>query len=285
MEIVVADQRIFLFDNQLTSQVAELKAWEKKTTAFGTINKVGSFLSHPKDDDFELIYHEHRYQPFWHVIAQARYIYDRNTEYLVKTGGSEVKAVTYLEKKHEISKDHICLSVTEHCAQEEKEEVFVDAITDKNMPELASYLSFSPKQVTGELKKMVSEDSILVPPQMRISAIMRNTLSKMIKGIQADKIHEETIEVPIVDLYYHPIYAFQYMWKSKGKDAIVEIDAVTGAVRSGSRVFREYFGKVLDQDFLFDLGADAMGLLIPGGSIVVKAAKKYIDIRKDKKNK
>ena len=190
-----------------------------------------------------------------------------------------------MTKRYEVNKNHICLSVTEHCIQEEEDEVFVDAITGKNQPELSNYLSFSPKLVTGELKKMVNKDSIMVPPQMRVSAIMRNTLSKMIKGIQADKIQEETIKVPTVDLYYHPIYAFQYRWKSKEKEGIIEIDALTGVVKSGNRIFREYLGKVLDKDFLFDLGADAAGLLIPGGSIVIKAAKKYIDIRKAKKSK
>jgi hypothetical protein len=282
MEIVVGNQRIFLIDDQVTSQYAEAKAWEKKIVAFDTISKFGSFLSHPKDEDFELVYREHRYQPFWHVIAQARNIYDRNTEYQVKIGGPEVKSVTCLAKHYEPTKGHIYLPVTEHCIQEEEDKVFVDAITGKNQPELARYLSFSPKQVTGELKKMVHKDSILVPPQMRVSAIIRDMLSKMIKGIQADNIQEETIKVPLIDLYYHPIYAFQYRWKSKGKEGIIEIDALTGGVKGGNKVFREYLGKVLDQDFLFDLGADAAGLLIPGGSIVVKAAKKYIDIRKAK---
>lgn len=282
MEIAVADQRIFLFASQLTPQDAEAKAWEKKIVAFDTISKFGSFWSHPKDDDFELIYREHRYQPFCHIITQARYIYDRNTEYRVETGGPEVKSVTCMAKQYEPNKGHICLSVTEHCIQEEEDEVFVDAVTGKNQPELVNYLSFSPKLVTGKLKKMVHKDSILVPPQMRVSAIMRNTLSKMIKGIQADKIQEETIKVTTVDLYYHPIHAFQYRWKSKGKEGIVEIDALTGVVKGGNRVFREYLGKVLDTDFLFDLGADAAGLIFPGGSIVIKAAKKYIDIRKAK---
>lgn len=282
MEIIVADQRIFLIDDQITSQYAETKAWEKKIVAFDTISKFGSLLSHPKDEDFELVYREHRYQPFWHVIAQARNIYDRNAEYQVKISGPEVKSVTCLAKKYEITKSHIYLPVTEHCIQEEEDEVFVDAVTGQNQPKLSDYLSFSPKQVSGELEKIVQKESILVPPQMRVSAIMRDMLSKMIKGIQADNIQEETIKVPLIDLYYHPIYAFQYRWKSKGKEGIVEVDALTGGVKGGNRVFREYLGKVLDQDFLFDLGADAAGLLIPGGSIVVKAAKKYIDIRKAK---
>jgi len=36
---------------------------------------------------------------------------------------------------------------------------------------------------------------------------------------------------------------------------------------------------MLDKNFLFDLGADAAGLLIPGGNIAVKIAKKYADSR------
>ena len=99
----------------------------------------------------------------------------------------------------------------------------------------------------------------------------------MIKGIQADVIHEEKVEVTTVDLVYRPVYAFQYRWKSKNKEAIVEVDAATGIVSTGNRTFREYFGKVLDQNFLFDIGTDAAGMILPGGSIAVKIAKKYID--------
>jgi hypothetical protein len=282
MEIVISDQRVFLFNDQITRQAAEFKAREKKMVAFDAISKVGSFLSHPKDDEFELLYHEHHYQPFWHVIAIARYLYDRDTEYKVATGGPEVQSVTDQSKCYEAVKGRISISVTEHCIQEEEVEVYIDAVTGKSQPQLASYLPFNPKQITEKLNKMIDKDSILVPPQMRASAIIRDILSKMIKKIQADKIHEETIQVPSVDLYYHPVFAFQYRWKPKGKEAIVEIDALTGSVRGGNRIFREYLGKILDMDFLFDLGADAAGLLFPGGSIVVKAAKKYIDIRKDK---
>ena len=109
---------------------------------------------------------------------------------------------------------------------------------------------------------------------------MRETLAKMIKGVQADKILEEQVEVTCVDLCYHPIYAFQYRWTSKNKEAIVEVDGLTGEIKSGAKVFSEYLGKVLDQNFLFDVGADAAGMFIPGGSIAVKVAKKYLDSKK-----
>ncbi len=282
MEIIISDQHIFLFDDNLNFHDAKARAWEKKMTAFDVISKFSGILTHPKDDDFELTYSEHRYQPFWHVTTKAHYVYDRNADYKIETGGSEVKSVTCMEKHFESSNGQVCFSVIEHCIQEEENEIYVEAITGKTQPELSNYLSFSHNKITGELHETVNKDSILVPPQMRVSAIMRNMLSGIIKGIQADKIYEETIKVPSIDLYYRPVYAFQYRWKSKGKEAIIEIDALTGAVKSGNKIFREYLGKVMDQDFLFDLGADAASLLIPGGSIAVKAAKKYIDIHKDK---
>jgi hypothetical protein len=137
----------------------------------------------------------------------------------------------------------------------------------------------APTEVTGQLKDDVDSEAILIPPQARISAIMRDSLSKMITGIQADTILQEDVEVSCVDLYYRPIYAFKYAWASKQKEAIIEVDGLTGEFRAGTRVFTEYFGKVLDQAFLFDIGADAVGMFVPGGGIAIKAAKKYIDAR------
>jgi len=280
MDIRVADQRILLFADQIPADDAKQLSWEKKTSAFDALSKMTSFLSRPKDDDFELLYSEHRYQPFWHVIAKARYVYDRTAQYQIAPNGSEVQSVTLEKTDYVVTNGHLHVSVMEHCSQDEQDEVYVDGVTGKNNPDLASYLSLSPKVATDKLEKLITKGSIVVPPQARVSAIMRDALSKMIKGIQADKILEEQVEVECVDLYYRPVFAFQYKWKSKNKVAIVEVDGVTGAVGSGNRTFNEYLGKVLDKDFLFDLGADAAGVLIPGGSIAVKVAKRYIDKKK-----
>lgn len=280
MDIRVADQRILLFVDQVSPEDAKQTSWEKKTSAFDAISKVTSFLSRPKDDDFELLYSEHRYQPFWHVIAKAKYVYDRTAQYQIAPNGKEVQSVTLEKTDYVVTNGHLHVSVMEHCSQDEQDEVFVDGVSGKNNPDLSQYLSLSPQVATNKLEKLITKGSIVVPPQARVSAIMRDALSKMIKGIQADKILEEQVEVECVDLYYRPIYAFQYKWKSKNKTAIVEVDGVTGAVASGNRTFNEYLGKVLDRDFLFDLGADAAGVLIPGGSIAVKVAKHYIDKKK-----
>jgi hypothetical protein len=237
---------------------------------------VASFLSRPQNDDFELAYSEHRYQPFWHVIAKARYVYDRNTNYQIPVSGKEVLSVTMHDTDYGQTNNHIHVPVTEHCTQEEYDEVFIDGISGKNNVELSPYTSKVGTEVNGKIEKCVEKDAILVPPQARVSAIMRDSLAKMIKGIQADTILEESVEVSTICLYYRPVYAFQFKWLSKGKEGILEIDAVTGTVTSGNRIFKEYLGKALDTDFLFDIGADAAGMIIPGGSIAVKAARKYM---------
>jgi len=280
MEIQVADQRILVFSPQMTNEEAKKKALDKKMVAFDVASKVTSFLSRPKDDDFEMVYEEHRYQPFWHVVAKAKYVYDRNVEYEVQTSGKEVQSITLHDAKYEVSNDHIHIAVIEHCIEEEHDEVFVDGVTGKTQPDVKKYLSMSPQVAEGELEQVVAKGSILVPPQTRVSAIMRDSLSKMIKGIQADTILEEHVEVMCVDLYYHPVFAFQFRWKSKNKDGIIEIDGLTGETTSGNRTFSEYMGKVLNRDFLFDVGADAAGIFIPGGSIAVKVAKRYMDTKK-----
>ena len=280
MKIDVASQRILLLKDTVTRADAEKKAWEKKASAFDAISKVTSFLSRPKDDDFELAYSEHRYQPFWHVAAKAHYVYDRSATYQVAVGGSEVRAVTLLKTDFQETNGHIHVPVLEHCVTEVQDEVVVDGVTGNKDGALSAYIGKPATEVTGTIEKLANKDNIFIPPQSRVSALMRDSLAKMIKGIQADTILEEHVEVTAVDLYYRPVYAFQFHWKSKGKEGILEIDGVTGNAASGSRIFREYLGKVLDTDFLFDIGADAAGVLIPGGSIAVKAARKYIQMKK-----
>lgn len=279
MELTVADQRILIFNEQIPFIEAEGIAWSKKAEAFGTINKLVGFLNKPLDDDFELIYKEHRFEPFWHVVANARYVYDRNSTYQIPVTGPEVKSITFLDTNFEVVNSNIHQNLVEHCLQNESEEVFVSGITGKADKNLKKYLSLSPRQVQNDLESEVDQTTILVPPQVRISAIMRDSLAKMIKGIQADKIIEEKLRIEYVDLYYRPVYAFNYLWKSKGKEAIVLVDGITSEVSVGNKLFKEYIGKKIDKDFLFDLGADAAGMLIPGGSLVVKIAKKYVDSR------
>jgi hypothetical protein len=286
MEIAVANERALLLKEQIPIEQAEGRAWSKKMDAFGTMVKVTKFLKQPKDDEFEMLYKEHRYQPFWHVACTARYVYERTSQYSVTTSGPEVESVTVEETEYQVTNDSVTLTGLDHCREEAQQEVFVEGITGEKLPDLADYLQFPATEIAmDELGDFTPEGTIVVPPQARASAIVREVLAGMIKSVHADRILEEQVEVDHVDLYYRPVYAFQYRWLSKEKEAIMECDALTGNLQVGGSTFQQYLGKVLDADFLFDVGVDAVDLLVPGGGLAMKVAKKGFDVARSRKKK
>jgi hypothetical protein len=283
MDITLADERAFLVKEQLSLEQAEGRAWEKKVDAFGRMVKVASFLQRPKDSDFELLYKEHRYEPFWHIVCQARYVYERQRAYPITLSGKEVKAVTLDEKRHEVIDGRIHLTFTEHCHEEPASTLFLNGYTNEPDETLSQYLKHPANEVPPEhLEELGKQGAIVLPVQARASAVVRNVLLDVLKNIKADTILEDAVEITNVDLYYHPVYAFQYRWHSKEKDAIVEYDAVTGELRTEGKTFQQYMGKLLDPEFLFDIGADTIDLLVPGGGLAIKLARKSIDVARSR---
>jgi hypothetical protein len=283
MEITLADQRALVLTEQLSIDQAEGRAWSKKSDAFGRMVKVTRFMQRPKDDDFELIYKEHRYQPFWHIACRARYIYERRREYPLPLSGSEVEKVSIEGKDYQAVEGRVTLTGLEHCREEPDREVYVDGLSNVANPALASYLKYAATKIPMEdLDEFAPEGVIVVPPQSRASAVVHEVLTGLIKSVQADRILEDSVEVERVDLYYRPVYAFQYRWLSKEREAVLEYDALTGQLETGGKTFQQYVGKILDPEFLFDVGVDTVDLLVPGGGIAVKLARKGFDVARSR---
>ena len=283
MEISLADERAFVFNESLSLDQAEGRAWSKKSDAFGSLVKLTSLLSKPKDAEFELLVKEHRYQPFWHVVCQADYLYERTREFSASAGGPEVGSVTIDEKAYPVTGGNLVLIGIEHCEEHLKKEVLIDGFTGEAAPDLAAYLGKPVTEILPEyLDDFKPEGAVVVPPQGRASAIVRDTLIGVIKSIKADRILEDKVTISNIDLYYRPVYAFHYRWKSKERDTVIEIDGVTGGMVSGGKMFQQYVGKFLDPDFLFDVGLDTVDLLVPGGGLAVKLARKGIEAAKKK---
>jgi hypothetical protein len=285
MEISVAEERAWLLKEQLTIDHAEGRAWSRKMDAFGKVAKVTSLLQRPKDDDFQLIYKEYRYEPFWHIVARARYLYERNRQYNLVVGGPMVQQVTINEIDF-IAKDGVInLSGLEHCREEYHEDTIIEGISGQRKPELNSYFKYEKSEIPeDQLDKFAPAGVVVVPPQAKASAIVHGILAKLVKTLEADKILEDSVTIETVDLYYHPVYAFQYRWLSKDKEAVLEYDGLTGELRSNGQIFRQYVGKMLDPDFLFDISIDTVDLLVPGGGIAIKLAKKGLAVVRAQKS-
>jgi hypothetical protein len=102
-------------------------------------------------------------------------------------------------------------------------------------------------------------------------------LAEVIQPVRAQVIHEERVDVEALDVNFRPVYAFEYEWAAKSKRVVLEFDALTGEMRSGGKKLSDQIKSVLTPALLFDVTADAAGLLVPGGSIAVRLVKAVVD--------
>ncbi len=110
--------------------------------------------------------------------------------------------------------------------------------------------------------------------------VVREVLSGLMGRIEADKVLEETVAFDRLDICYRPIYAFRY--RRQGKEAVLEVDGVTGEVKLGGSTFEALLGKVLEPRFLLEVGAETVNLFIPGATLVKVLVAKGMDMRERK---
>ena len=273
MEIQLADEHVYVLEDRLTPEEVRQRAMDRRTATFS--GGLGGLLQRARPEDIELTASQHRLEPFWHVACEARYVYDRSRTYTVPASGSEVKGLTIYDREHDAPAGTFSLPAVEHCREEFNGELFVDAVTGATATDGATIIG-NPRREITDLATLGDGETIVVPPEQRASFVVRQLLGTMMKPVQADRMDEESLTVRAVDLYYRPWWAFEFLWRPKNKTAIVELDAVTGQTRPGQKLFVRV-SQMVNRDTLFDIGADTVGLIVPGGSLAVKVAKLAID--------
>lgn len=262
MNVELAEERIFLLPDRLGAAQAEGRAWSKRTDAFGAFARLGGLLNKPKDEDYEVLYRELRLQPFWRISASTTYVYERQRQHKVKLA-PEVQSISIGGDTLPATNREATISVTENCSESAQRDWLFDGISKKADASLKSYVGADSKQITTEdLNEHARSGAIVVPPQAKASMLTRDVISQAIRKIEADRIIEEKMLIDAIDLYYRPIYAMRYRWQTK--EAVVEVDAVTGDTRVGGSTFEAYVGKLVDREFLLDAGAEAANMFIPG---------------------
>ena len=277
MEIQLAPERLFLLEERLTVDEIQQRAMDKRTQAFA--GGLGSLLQRPKTEEIFLVGKQRRLQPFWHVAAAAKYVYERNREYTVPFSAPDVEAVTVDGIRHEATAGAgprgFRMTALEHCRDEFRTESFTDGLTGAPLTDAAAVMA-GPRSEVSDPAVLSAENTIALPPEHRASFVVRKTLQEVMKPVQADRVLEESITLENTDLYYRPIWAFEFAWQARGRQGVVEVDSVTGLTSQGRGMLSGVRG-MLTRDLLFDVGADTVGLFVPGGSIAVKLAKAAID--------
>jgi len=279
MDITLCEEQAFFFVPQVSLEVAQDRVEHKKAQLLA--GTVGALFTRPKPEEIQMVTLENRLEPFWLVKISSRVVYDRVVTYAVPVGGLDVQNVEMFGQQHtpEVKGKEgpkLSLNAVEHCRDGRQAQHTFDALTGEQK-DLFKYLPFA-KTVITDLDTFAPNGVLVIPPQVRATAVTRQVMVEVIKPVQnANTIHEEVVNVEALELSFRPVYAFEYEWAAKGKHSIIEFDGLTGEINMGGRKMHDQFKQIVTKDLLFDVTADAVGLIIPGGSIAVKLVKAVVD--------
>jgi hypothetical protein len=278
MNVEMAEERVLVLPDPTTMEGAQQRAWAKRVDAFGALARVQGLFNQPKADEFELVYKERRLQPFWRLTATGIYAYERARTYAVKVA-PEVQSVVIAGETKSITRGEFTLSGQEACREETHKEFLYDGLSKSQDPDLAGYVKYEGRLAdAAELAEIAKEGTIIVPPQAKSSIIIREVVAAMLSKIDADKVMEETVRIDHVDLYYRPIYAFRF--RRQGKEAVLEVDPLSGAVKPGGATFETYLGKILEPKFLFDVTVETANIFFPGATLARVIVNKSLEFKK-----
>lgn len=278
MEIELGTPRIVRLEARLPQEELLRRAEEKRTAALGS--GIGGLLQRPRAEEVELGTVQHRLDPLWHLAVSARSVYDRRRTYAVPVSAGDVRSVTLAAARVDIipaakGPATFPLEVLEHCVDEAREEIVVDGIGGAAVPDGLRLVS-GPRTEVADTGELGGDEILVTSPEERASALVRQLLARLIRPLQADAILEEAIVVETLELCYRPVVAFEFRHAAKGRTGVVEADAITGEVRTATSL-RAALGRRITKEFLFDVGAETAGLLVPGGGIAVKVARVVLD--------
>ena len=164
----------------------------------------------------------------------------------------------------------------EHCVDDVSEELYVDGVSGNPVANGLAVVTGARTEV-ADPSALAVDDTLVIAPEQRASAIVRQLLAKLLKPLQADTVFEESLAVEALELYYRPVWAFEFHLPAKDKRGVVEVDALSGETRTAGALQVRQLTRLVTREALFDIGADTVGLIVPGGSIAVKLARVAID--------
>jgi hypothetical protein len=267
MEIVIAEKGAFYFEPVITAEEARGRAGAHKASAFGTLSRL---FARPKDEDIALTEQGLWYLPLWHAKAHLEFVYDRSEPYKLPIKASHVASVTLGGSDYAVVSGAVELALVEHCERDEQKELWLDALTDQPInPQ--PYLKARSTPV--DLDDFAPQGAKIVAPAVRASAVIRTLLGDDFRPADADDFKKEEVNVDCIDLHFRPTYNFKYDWAAKGKSVEVAVDAITGEIQTQPSVAMAAVAKLLKPETLFDLGAETLNVIVPGGAIALKVAK------------
>lgn len=276
VRIEAAAARVLLFEEVYPARAAQEQAEKSKLNAFGALARLNP-LNRPKPDTVLLSKWELRYEPFWHVVARRDVDFTHDATYVLPVANPHAQRLDIAGQVYPVlsreKKPHIELPARERCLRRIETAVLQDGMKREMKP---AVLQRYVEKYQATEQEQLDRDGLL-QPLLSSSAAAQIALSRLgAEAIDASEMHDDTVTIEKLHLYYRPVFAFEYTWGGAGKVGVVEVDGLTGDVVELGQWFREKLGGVVTRDLLVDIGADAISMAIPGGSIAVKVINKLV---------
>jgi hypothetical protein len=278
MQINIGEHKIIEILPNITEEEIQGRTSDQRMDAFGMGVK---FMQRPKPSEIVISNTQKRYEPFWYGVAHATYRYDRRATHQVPLT-PEIASVTLFDHTLEANTERtrsFSIDLIEHCVDDFRRYLMLDAETGEER-DYSRYIA-NKTQPIDNLESWQSDEVPVVYPEIKSSYVVGKLIQSAMKTIQADKIEEERIDIEHLILYYRPVYAYEYHWITRDKRVVQEYDPILNTFRTEGGQIKKHFRKVLSNDTLFDIGADAIGTVVPGANLVVKlgrlAARKVVD--------
>lgn len=267
MEIVIAEKGAFYFEPVITLEEARGRASAHKVSAFGTLSRL---LSRPRTEDIAISDEGIRYLPVWHAKADLHFLYDRHESYKIPIKGHHVTRVSVGTTDYALAAGAIELPVVEHCERKEQRELWLDGLSNQPM-KAQPYLEA--RAIPVNLEEFAPAGAHIVAPAIRASAVIRALLGEDLRPVDADNIEKEHVNVECIDLHLRPTYCFKCVWTTKSKSVDLAVDAITGELQTRPSAAMAVVAKLMTPETLFDLGAETLNVIVPGGAIALKVVK------------
>lgn len=275
MRASIQKEEIFCLLPRLDMNQALTNAGSMMGSAFGVMGKLGRLKAEEVTITKNMLY----YEPFWHIDCDVHYEYDRICSHDVTTVAPEVHHLTIDENNKyavvESKPRKFTITGTEHCTTSGHKDVIFDAERQKEQ-DWKMYIDYQKEKVIDE-SSFFNKDGIFLTPKMSSNTLVTIVFNSLPHPIKAQKINEGTLNIKKLDLYFRPVYVFEYRWEKKNRTATTALDGITGKEISNDVKFHEKVKEIITSDLFFDVSAEAANLLIPGSTIAFRLIKAYKD--------
>lgn len=275
------------FEDFYPEHLAKEAADERKNGAFTILSGLPSLSSKLtswaskgakmliKDEDIELMRSERRLEPFWVIDITRTINYDSEKTYRAEVENDDARNVIIdgcsqeievkTPKNMQIPKSFISFKVVEKCQRDILFSSVIDGMERAHLHEelLRNYLDN-----TKYHRKLLNSE--VVEPTLLETGLMQKARKKLMETTEINerKLEENTI-INRLEIYFRPVFAFEYRNKKDNRTAIIEVDGLSGAVLdSGTSWFSEKANQEKMNNLLKSVVSEIAGSLVPGGATI-----------------